>query len=313
MLFNIHSLEWDEELLEAMNIPEEILPQPRSSSEILGYTDPNVFGASVPISGDIGDQQAALFGHGAFDEGLAKCTYGTGNFLLMNTGKTPRSSECLLTTIAWDLGGEVTYALEGSVFVTGAAVQWLRDTVGLVTDLSEVEKLASSLEDNGGVYFVPAFVGLGAPYWDQYARGTITGLTRGTGRAHIARATLEAIAYQTRDISEVMEMDSGNKISELRVDGGATKNSFLMQFQADILGKRIVVSSILETTALGAAYMAGLAVDFWNDIEELRSLRDIDQVYEPKMSGIERGLLYQAWKNAVERSRGWARPQIGAK
>ena len=223
------------------------------------------------------------------------------------------SANNLLTTIAWQIKGETTYALEGSIFIGGAVIQWLRDGLGLIKQSDEVEALAESVEDNGGVYFVPAFVGLGAPYWDQYARGTITGLTRGTGRAHIARATLEAIAYQTRDISEVMEMDSGNKISELRVDGGATKNSFLMQFQADILGKRIVVSSILETTALGAAYMAGLAVDFWNDIEELRSLRDIDQVYEPKMSGIEKGLLYQAWKNAVERSRGWARPQIGAK
>ena len=312
MLFNIHSLEWDEELLEAMDIPEEILPQPRSSSEIYGYTDPDVFGASVPISGDIGDQQAALFGHGAYETGLAKCTYGTGNFLLMNMGNTPRSSECLLTTVAWGLGGEVTYALEGSVFITGAAVQWLRDTLGLISDLSEAEKLASSLEDNDGVYFVPAFVGLGAPYWDQYARGTITGLTGGTGRAHLARATLEAIAYLTRDVSEAMETDSGMEICELRVDGGATRNSFLMQFQADILGKRIVVPSILETTALGAAYMAGLAVDFWNDTDELRSLRKIDRVYEPKMSGVEGERLYKAWKAAVERSREWARLPMGA-
>jgi glycerol kinase len=308
MLFNIHSLDWDPELLEAMDIPEEILPHPRTSSEVYGYTDPQIFGASVPISGDIGDQQAALFGHGAYETGLAKCTYGTGNFLLMNTGKTPRTTENLLTTIAWGLGGEVSYALEGSVFITGAAVQWLRDSLGIITDLPVAEELASSLEDNQGVYFVPAFVGLGAPYWDQYARGTIIGLTRGSGRAHIARATLEAIAYLTRDVSEAMERDSGIEMGELRVDGGATRNSFLMQFQADILGKRIVVPSILETTALGAAYMAGLAVDFWSDTEELSALRSIDRVYEPKMSVLEGDRLYVSWKRAVERSRDWAQP-----
>lgn len=308
MLFNIHTLDWDPELLEAMDIPEEILPQPRSSSEIYGYTDPQVFGATVPISGDIGDQQAALFGHGAYEAGMAKCTYGTGNFLLMNTGKTPRTTQNLLTTIAWGLRGEVTYALEGSVFITGAAVQWLRDSLGIIDELSEAEELARSIKDNGGVYFVPAFVGLGAPYWDQYARGTITGLTRGSGRAHIARATLEAIAYQTRDVSEAMERDSGIEIGELRVDGGATRNSFLMQFQADILRKRIVVPSVLETTALGAAYMAGLAVDYWSDTEELSALRGLDRVYEPKMSAAEGNRLYRTWKSAVERSRGWAQP-----
>lgn len=308
MLFNIHTLDWDPELLEAIDIPEEILPQPRSSSEIYGYTDPQVFGATVPISGDIGDQQAALFGHGAYEAGMAKCTYGTGNFLLMNTGKTPRTTQNLLTTIAWGLRGEVTYALEGSVFITGAAVQWLRDSLGIIDELSEAEELARSIKDNGGVYFVPAFVGLGAPYWDQYARGTITGLTRGSGRAHIARATLEAIAYQTRDVSEAMERDSGIEIGELRVDGGATRNSFLMQFQADILGKRIVVPSVLETTALGAAYMAGLAVDYWSDTEELSALRGLDRVYEPKMSAAEGNRLYRTWKSAVERSRGWAQP-----
>jgi glycerol kinase len=309
MLFNIHSLDWDPELLEAMDIPEEILPQPRSSSEIYGYTDPRVFGASVPISGDIGDQQAALFGHGAHEPGQAKCTYGTGNFLLMNTGKSPRTTDTLLTTIAWGLGGEVTYALEGSVFITGAAVQWLKDNLGIIDELSEAEDLANSLEDNEGVYFVPALVGLGATYWDQYARGTITGLTRGSGRAHIARAALEAIAYQTRDVSEAMERDSGIEIGELRVDGGATRNSFLMQFQADILGKRIVVPSSLETTALGAAYMAGLAVDYWSDTEELSALRGIDRIYEPKMSIDEGNRLYGRWKGAVERSRGWAQTQ----
>jgi glycerol kinase len=308
MLFNIHSLDWDLELLETMDIPEEILPQPHSSSEIYGYTDPQVFGASVPISGDIGDQQAALFGHGAIETGLAKCTYGTGNFLLMNTGDTPRTTENLLTTVAWGLGGEVTYALEGSVFITGAAVQWLRDGLGILDKISDAEELANSLDDNEGVFFVPAFVGLGAPYWDQYARGTITGLTRGSGRAHIARATLEAIAYQTRDVSEAMERDSGIEMGELRVDGGSTRNSFLMQFQADILGKSIVVPTVLETTALGAAYMAGLAVDYWSDVEELSALRSVDRVYEPMMSVDEGNRLYRKWRTAVERSRGWAQP-----
>ena len=308
MLFNIHTLDWDPELLEAMDIPEEILPQPRTSSEIYGYTDPQVFGASVPISGDIGDQQSALFGHGAYESGLAKCTYGTGNFLLMNTGKTPRTTESLLTTIAWGLGDKVTYALEGSVFITGAAVQWLRDGLGIIDELSEAEDLANSLEDNEGVYFVPAFVGLGAPYWDPYARGTITGLTRGSGRAHIARAALEAIAYQTRDVSEAMQRDSGIEIGELMVDGGATRNSFLMQFQADILGKRIVVPTVLETTALGVAYLAGLAVDFWSDTEELSALRRIGRIYEPEMSAVEGSRLYKTWKAAVERSREWAHP-----
>jgi glycerol kinase len=308
MLFNIHSLEWDEELLEAMNIPEEILPQTRPSSEIYGYTDPNIFGASIPIAGDIGDQQAALFGHLAFETGQTKCTYGTGNFLLMNTGKVPRSSENLLSTIAWDTGNGVRYALEGSIFVTGAAVQWLKDVMNLVTEISEVEKLANSLEDNEGVYFVPAFVGLGAPYWDQYARGTIIGITRGTGSAHIARATLEAIAYLTRDVSETMEKDSGIEINELRVDGGGTQNSFLMQFQADILNKRIAVPSISEITALGAAYMAGLATDFWHDTEELKELRQNERIYKPKMNNEKRELLYQTWKKSVERSKEWIQP-----
>jgi glycerol kinase len=306
MLFNIHELEWDEELLETMDVPEQILPEPRASSEIYGYTDPGVFGASVPIAGDVGDQQAALFGQAAFEEGVTKCTYGTGNFLLMNAGRAPPRSRDLLTTIAWGLGGEVTYALEGSVFITGAAVQWLRDSLGIIDSPSEAESLASTLEDNEGVYFVPAFVGLGAPYWDQYARGMMIGLTRGTGRAHLARATLEAIAYLTKDVSEALEEESGIEIEEIRVDGGASRNDFLMQFQADVLGKRIVRPTILETTALGAAYMAGLAVDLWSSPEELAQLRRTDRIYEPGMEWAERERLYRDWRMAVDRSRDWA-------
>jgi len=308
LLFNIHNLEWDDELLETMDIPVEILPEPRPSGAIHGYTDPKIFGARVPIAGDIGDQQSALFGQAAFETGAAKCTYGTGNFLLMNTGRTPSPSESLLTTVAWGLGGEVTYALEGSVFITGGAVQWLRDSLGMIGGPSEAEELASALEGNDGVYFVPAFVGLGAPYWDQYARGVIMGLTRGTGRAHLARATLESIAYLTRDVVEAMEMETGTGIRELRVDGGASRNRFLMQFQADILRKKIVASSILETTALGAAYMAGLTIDFWSGQDELKKMRKIERVYEPRMEDAEREQLYKHWKAAVKRSMSWATP-----
>ena len=308
LLFNIHELEWDDELLETMDIPGEVLPEPMPSGAIHGYTDPKIFGAVVPIAGDVGDQQSALFGQAAFETGEAKCTYGTGNFLLMNTGGTPSPSESLLTTVAWGLGRKVTYALEGSVFITGGAVQWLREPLGIIRRPSEAEELASSLDGNDGVYFVPAFVGLGAPYWDQYARGAIVGLTRGTGRAHIARATLEAIAYLTRDVVEVMEAETGAGIGELRVDGGASRNRFLMQFQADMLRKKIVVSSTLETTALGAAYMAGLTVDFWSGLDELREMRKIERVYEPKMSEAERERLYTQWKAAVTRSMAWAAP-----
>ncbi len=307
MLFNIHKLEWDEELLELLNIPEQILPEPKPSSEILGYTHPRVFGAGVPIAGDIGDQQAALFGQTAFKNGMAKCTYGTGNFLLMNTGRNPSRSRDLLTTIAWALKGEVNYALEGSVFIAGAAVQWLRDSLKIVKDASKTDSLASSLDSNEGVYFVPAFTGLGAPHWDQYSRGLIIGLTQGTGRAQIARATLEAIAYMTREITEAMERESGISIEDLRVDGGATRNNFLMQFQSDILGKNVMRSSKLETTALGAAYMAGLAVDYWSSLEDLTRMWKADRVYEPKMDAKESERLYRVWKSAVERSRGWAK------
>lgn len=307
MMFDIHRLEWDEELLEILRVPEDILPEPMPSSHVYGYTDPRIFGASVPVAGDLGDQQAALFGQTAFEESMVKCTYGTGNFLLMNTGSKPLRSKRLLTTIAWGLDRSVVYALEGSIFITGAAVQWLRDSLKLIEDASETEALASSVESSEGVYFVPAFVGLGAPYWDQYARGLIIGLTRGSGRAHIARATLESIAYLTRDVVEAMEEDVGVTIEELRVDGGASRNDFLMQIQADILGVRIVRPSILETTALGAAYAAGLAVGYWRSLSELSSMWRAERVFEPRMSSVERDRRYRVWREAVERALGWAK------
>jgi glycerol kinase len=283
-----------------------MLPEPRTSSGIFGYTDPKIVGASIPISGVLGDQQAALFGQTAFEKGLTKCTYGTGNFLLMNTGDRPSDSNNLLTTIAWGLGEKVTYALEGSIFITGAAVQWLRDSLKIIANPSETEAIALKLSGNEGVYFVPALSGLGAPYWDQYARGLIIGLTRGTSRAHLIRATLEAIAYLTRDVSEALEENSGAEISELRVDGGASMNKFLMQFQADILGKKIVRPAVHETTALGAAYMAVLTVEYWSSQRELSDMWRVDAVFEPKMDEMERERLYRNWKSAVERALGWA-------
>jgi glycerol kinase len=268
---------------------------------LYGYTDPKTLGARVPICGVAGDQQAALFGHAAFNEGDSKCTYGTGNFLLMNTGRRPRMSESLLTTVAWGMGGEVTYALEGSVFVTGAAVQWLRDSLKILRSSAESEALASSLGGNDGVYFVPALTGLGAPYWDQYARGAITGITRGTGRAHLARAALEAIAYLTRDVVEAMAVDSGLEVNELRVDGGASRNNFLMQFQSDVLGLPVARPRDIEVTAKGAAFLAGLAVDFWRSPEELRGLPVDVEVFQPRMGEEERLRLYGGWRAAVRR------------
>jgi glycerol kinase len=305
MLFNIKKLEWDSELLELFNIPESLLPEVRESSEVYGYTKKELLGAEIPVSGDAGDQQAALFGQAAFEAGMVKATYGTGNFILANTGKTVRYSKNLLTTIAWGLRGKVSYALEGSVFITGAAVQWLRDGVRIIKHASETEELATRLESNEGVYFVPAFVGLGAPYWDQFARGLIIGITRGTGREHFARATLEAIAYLTRDVVEEMEKLVG--IKELRVDGGATTNNFLMQFQADILNRRVVRPVVKETTALGAAYLAGLAVDYWEDIDEIAKLWKAERIFEPKMNEETRERLYNGWKEAVKRAMGWAK------
>ena len=307
MLYNIHDLAWDPEILSYFQVPKEILPEVKPSSQFCGTTSPEAFfGGEVPLSGIIGDQQGALFGQTCFRPGQAKNTYGTGCFLLMNTGGKPVASKTnLLTTIGWGIGKKVEYALEGSIFIAGAAVQWLRDEMGLIRKASETEPLAAGLASNDGVYFIPAFVGLGAPYWDMYARGTILGLTRGTGRAHIARAALEAIAYQTRDVLTCMEKDSGIRLKELRVDGGAAVNGFLMQFQADILGVPVVIQEMTETTALGAAYLAGLAVGFWKDPGELARNFKVRKKYIPQMSSKQRESLYRRWKKAVERARGW--------
>ncbi len=306
MLFNIHTLEWDKELLAALDIPAAVLPRVMPSSQVYGETAAGLLGGSVPLGGIAGDQQAALFGQACYDAGMAKNTYGTGSFILLNTGDKPVPSEKgLVTTVAWGLGGRVSYALEGSVFVTGAAVQWLRDGLGLIKTAAESEPLARSVIDNGSVYFVPALVGLGAPYWDMYARGTIVGITRGTTKGHLARATLEAIAYQVRDVVEVMVAEAGLKMPALRVDGGGTANSLLMQFQADILGLPIQRAAIAETTSLGAAYLAGLAVGLWKDTGEIARLWRAAEIYEPKMSADQRQALYAGWKRAVERARGW--------
>jgi glycerol kinase len=307
MLYDIHGLSWDGELLEYFHIPDKILPEVRASSEIYGNSSPRFFlGMEIPIAGIAGDQQAALFGQTCFHKGLSKNTYGTGCFLLMNIGGKPvLSRKNLLTTIAWGIGGKIEYALEGSIFIAGAVVQWLRDELHIIQQASESEKLASSLRSNDGVYFVPAFVGLGAPYWDMYARGTILGITRGTTPAHIARAALESIAYQTRDVLECMEKDSGTELKELRVDGGAAANEFLMQFQADILGVPVVIQTTAETTALGAAYLAGLAVGFWKDQPQIAVNYRVKRRFIPRMSSTNRESLYRKWKVAVERARGW--------
>jgi glycerol kinase len=300
LLYNIRSNRWDDELLERMRVPSALLPDVRSSSEVYGETEPDLFGGPIAIAGNAGDQQAALFGQACFAPGMMKNTYGTGCFLLMNTGDRPRPSKTgLLTTIAWRRGGETTYALEGSVFVAGAAVQWLRDGLGLISAAAETEALASSVPDTGGVYFVPAFVGLGAPYWDMDARGAVTGLTRGTTRAHLVRAALEAMAYQTRDVVECMERDSGIRARELRVDGGAARNDLLCQFQADVLGIPVVRPVVTETTALGAAYLAGLAVGFWTSRDEISAQWRVERRFEPTMRRSERERRYEGWKDAV--------------
>ncbi len=303
MLFDIRTLHWDAELLDLIGVPKAMLPEPVPSSGVVGQTDPKLLGSEIPIAGVLGDQQAALLGQACLKAGAAKCTYGTGNFMLMNTGPSPAKSSRLLTTVAWGMDGVVTYALEGSVFCTGAAVEWLRD-VDVARTPREAEILAYSLNGNDGVYFVPALTGLGAPHWDQYARGTIVGLTRGTGKAHIARATLEAIAYLTRDVSGTMEAESGMKLRELRVDGGVTRNDFAMQFQADILGRRVVRAANTETTALGAAFAAGLAIGFWGRNEIERVWRS-DRVYEPEMGEDTREQLYSKWREALARSLNW--------
>jgi glycerol kinase len=309
LCFNINTLAWDEEILEILNLPSEIFPLVQPSSHIYGETNPGIFfGASVPVAGIAGDQQAALFGQACYEAGHAKNTYGTGSFILMNTGpKAVQSKEGLLTTIAWGIDGEIEYALEGSVFITGAAVQWLRDGLGIIEDAKETERLAHSLTSNDGVYFVPALVGLGAPHWDAYARGSIVGITRGTTRAHIARATLESVCYQTRDVFDAIERDSGIKLKDLRVDGGAVGNKFLMQFQSDILGVTVEVPLITETTSLGAAYLAGLAVGYWSSREELNSRWQIAKRYETRISEEERTRLHNRWLRAVEHAKGWAR------
>jgi glycerol kinase len=310
LLYDIHRLRWDAEMLDLFGVPEALLPEVHPSAHVYGHTDPGAFlGASVPIAGIAGDQHAALFGQACYGRGDVKGTYGTGSFVLMNTGAEPVESRAgLLTTLAWGLEGEPpAYALEGSIFVTGAAVQWLRDGLGIVERASDTEALARSLEGNEGVYFVPALAGLGAPHWDPYARGTLLGLTRGSGPAHIARAALEGIAYQTRDVLEVMRRDSGVSVPELRADGGATANGFLMQFQADILGVPVAVPEVAETTALGAAFLAGLATGYWGSSGELAERWRPGARHEPRMGETEREALYARWLEAVERARGWAR------
>ena len=303
MLFNIHTLEWDKELLQLFDIPESMMPQVKSSSEIYGYTKTTLFAHEVPIAGIAGDQQAALFGQMCTEPGSVKNTYGTGCFMLMNSGERPiMSSNNLLTTIAWKIGDKVNYALEGSIFVAGSVVQWLRDGLGIIKSSSEIEALACSVEDNGGVYFVPALTGLGAPHWDQYAKGCIYGLSRGTTAAHIARAALEGIAFQTMDIVNAMQKDAGVTLKELKVDGGASRNNLLMQFQADILGTSVIRPTVTETTALGAAYLAGLAVGYWESIDHIKSQWGIDTAFRPLATSERVEELKAGWTDAINRT-----------
>lgn len=307
MMFNIVDLKWDEEILEELNIPPQMLPEVKPSSCVYGMTDPDVTGIEIPIAGAAGDQQAALFGQNCFTPGEAKNTYGTGCFLLMNTGEKPIfSGNGLLTTIAWGINGKIEYALEGSVYVGGASVKWLRDELHLIETASETESLAMQVEDTNGCYVVPAFTGLGAPYWDQYARGVIVGLTRGVNKNHIVRAVLESIALQTNDVINAMELDAGSTMTALKVDGGASVNDFLMQNQADISNAPVVRPSCVETTALGAAYLAGLAVGYWKDQEEIRENRKTDKVFYPQKEQQWRDSKQKGWKKAVERAKGWA-------
>ena len=303
MVYNIHDLCWDKELLDLFGIPESMMPQVKSSSEVYGYTKTTLFAHEVPVAGIAGDQQAALFGQMCTDPGSVKNTYGTGCFLLMNTGENPiMSHNNLLTTIAWKIGDKVNYALEGSIFVAGSVVQWLRDGLGIIRSSSEVEALAASVPDNGGVYYVPALTGLGAPYWDQYAKGCIYGLSRGTTAAHIARAALEGIAFQTMDIVNAMEKDAGVRLAELKVDGGASRNNLLMQFQADILSTSVIRPKVTETTALGAAYLAGLAVGFWESIDYIKSQWAVETAFEPKADDADIAALKDGWKDAINRT-----------
>lgn len=306
MMYNIKKLEWDKKILKELDIPESMLPEVKPSSAVYGYTEAKLFGAEIPIAGNAGDQQAALFGQACYTPGMVKNTYGTGCFMLMLTGeKMVHSQNGLLSTIAWGINNKVEYALEGSIFVAGAAIQWLRDSLKLIYDAKDSEYFATRVEDSLGVYVVPAFVGLGAPYWDMYARGAILGLTRGTSRNHIIRATLESIAYQTRDVLELMRSECGLDLCELRVDGGACANDFLMQFQSDILGAPVERPKVIETTAMGAAYLAGLAVGFWKDQSMIAQRRQIDRRFNPAMNEDKRKELYDGWKKAVERARHW--------
>ncbi|NBC65506.1 MAG: glycerol kinase GlpK, partial [Bacteroidetes bacterium] len=307
MIYNITEMEWDKELLELLDIPESLLPEVKSSSEIYANTNSTVLNAEVPIAGIAGDQQAALFGQRCIEKGMVKNTYGTGCFMMMNTGEKPiKSKNNLLTTVAWEVDGKVEYALEGSIFIAGAVVQWLRDELGLIRKSADVEKLAKTVDDNDGVYLVPAFAGLGAPHWDQHARGTIVGLTRGSNSGHIARAALEGIAYQAMDVLKAMQSDSGIEIKELRVDGGATANNLLMQFQADILQAPVIRPKILETTALGAAYLAGLAVGYWEDHQEINEQWKEDQRFDAQMEEERAAELLGGWKKALKATRAWS-------
>lgn len=308
MLFNIHTLKWDADMLELFDIQASILPIVVSSSEIYGYTKTQFFGAEVPIAGIAGDQQAALFGQMCLDKGMVKNTYGTGCFMLMNTGKKPcLSKNNLLTTIAWQINGETTYALEGSIFMAGAVIQWLRDGLGIIKTASEAEELALTVKDNGDLYFVPSFTGMGAPYWDQHARGLMIGVNRGTTRAHIARAALEGIAFQTMDVLSVMELDAQIKISELRVDGGASTNNLLMQIQADLLGIPVVRPQITETTAMGAALLAGLATGFWTSISDLTQQWQINKRFDPQQDPEITAQMKSRWADAVKRAGAWVK------
>ena len=310
MMFNINTLEWDTEILDLLGIPKALLPEAKESSARYGETDPEFFGRAIPIAGDAGDQQAASFGQALFDVGMAKQTYGTGGFLLMNIGDKPKpSSHGMLTTVAWGLNGKATYAFEGAIFIAGAAVQWLRDSLKIIDHAPASEQIATSIDSSGEVYVVPAFTGLGAPYWNPYARATIFGLSRGTGREEIIRATLEAVAYQTRDVLDAMQQDLETKLTELRVDGGMVSNDFLMQFQADIIGTSVLRPEVPETTALGAAYLAGLAVGFWDDLDDLKANWHLDKRFEPTMAESDRAASYRGWQRAVKAALVWADDQ----
>lgn len=310
LLFNIKDLTWDKEILEELNIPESMLPEPKPSSYVYGYSDASFFGKEIPISGAAGDQQAALFGQTCFNPGEAKNTYGTGCFMLMNTGETPvYSKNGLVTTIAWGLDGKVNYALEGSIFVAGASIQWLRDELRIIESAADSEYMAKKVKDTNGCYVVPAFTGLGAPYWDQYARGTIVGLTRGVNKYHIIRATLESIGYQVNDVLHAMKADSGINLATLKVDGGASANDFLMQFQSDIINAPVKRPSCVETTAMGAAYLAGLAVGYWNSKEDVIKNWAVDKIFSPIMGEEERERKIKGWNKAVKYSFGWAKEE----